>query len=89
MVDMAKKYPDVEFRHAAPLWNKDKHPKNAGSYFGYLNQAHYVDGVAAGLSTKSNKLGFVAAKPIALGAEQHQFVPARRHARPIRTRPCR
>ena len=37
-------------------------------YFGYLNQAHYVDGVAAGLSTKSNKLGFVAAKPIALGA---------------------
>ena len=64
MVDLAKKYPKVEFRHAAPLWNKDKDPKNAGSYFGYLNQAHYVDGVAAGLSTKSNKLGFVAAKPI-------------------------
>ena len=65
VVDLAKKYPDVEFRHAAPLWNKDKDPKNAGSYFGYLNQAHYVDGVAAGLSTKTNKLGFVAAKPIA------------------------
>jgi basic membrane protein A and related proteins len=65
VVDMAKKYPKVEFRHAAPLWNKDKDPKNAGSYFGYLNQGHYVDGVAAGLSTKSNKLGFVAAKPIA------------------------
>jgi simple sugar transport system substrate-binding protein len=66
VVDLAKKYPDVEFRHAAPLWNKDKDPKNAGSYFGYLNQAHYVDGVAAGLSTKSNKIGFVAAKPIAI-----------------------
>src|SRR5580698_8401574 len=66
VIDLAKKYPDVEFRHAAPLWNKDKDPKNAGSYFGYLNQAHYVDGVAAGLSTKSNKLGFVAAKPIAI-----------------------
>ena len=65
VVDMAKKYPNVEFRHAAPLWDKDKDPKNAGSYFGYLNQAHYVDGVAAGLSTKSDKLGFVAAKPIA------------------------
>ena len=64
VVDMAKKYPDVQFRHAAPLWNKDKHPMNAGSYFGYLNQAHYVDGVAAGLSTTSNKIGFVAAKPI-------------------------
>ena len=37
---------------------------NVGSYFCYLNQAHYVDGVAAGLSTKSNKIGFVAAKPI-------------------------
>jgi simple sugar transport system substrate-binding protein len=65
VVDLARKYPAVQFRHAAPLWNKDKDPKNAGSYFGYLNQAHYVDGVAAGLSTKSNKLGFVAAKPIA------------------------
>jgi simple sugar transport system substrate-binding protein len=64
VVDTAKKFPDVEFRHAAPLWSKDKHPMNAGSYFGYLNQAHYVDGVAAGLSTTSNKLGFVAAKPI-------------------------
>jgi basic membrane protein A and related proteins len=65
MVDLAKKYAKVEFRHAAPLWDASKHPKNLGSYFGYLNQAHYVDGVAAGLSTKSNKLGFVAAKPIA------------------------
>ncbi len=65
VVDLAKKYPDVQFRHAAPLWNKDKDPKNAGSYFGYLNQGHYVNGVAAGLATKSNKIGFVAAKPIA------------------------
>src|ERR1700729_4087332 len=65
MVDLAKKYAKVEFRHAAPLWSAAKHPKNLGSYFGYLNQAHYVDGVAAGLSTRSNKLGFVAAKPIA------------------------
>src|SRR5271166_5272063 len=65
VVDLAKKYPDVQFRHAAPLWNQDKDPKNAGSYFGYLNQAHYVNGVAAGLCTKKNKIGFVAAKPIA------------------------
>jgi basic membrane protein A len=64
MVDLSKKYAKVQFRHAAPLWTP-KLPMNLGSYFGYLNQAHYVDGVAAGLSTKSNKLGFVAAKPIA------------------------
>ena len=64
VVDLAKKYPAVQFRHAAPLWNKDKDPANAGSYFPYLNQAHYVDGVAAGLSSKTGKIGFVAAKPI-------------------------
>ncbi|MEZ0215146.1 MAG: BMP family ABC transporter substrate-binding protein [Xanthobacteraceae bacterium] len=63
VVDAAKKYGKVEFRHAAPLWQPSD-PKNAGSYFGYLDQAHYIDGIAAGLSTKSNKLGFVAAKPI-------------------------
>jgi basic membrane protein A and related proteins len=63
VVELAKKYPDVEFRHAAPLWNKDTDPTNAGSYFPYLNQAHYVNGVAAGLSS-SGKIGFVAAKPI-------------------------
>jgi len=64
MEDLAKKYPAVQFRHAAPLWNKDKDPMNLGSYFCYLNQAHFVDGVAAGLSSASGKIGFVAAKPI-------------------------
>ncbi len=63
VVDLAKKYPDVQFRHAAPLWNEASDPANAGSYFPYLNQAHYVNGVAAGLSS-SGKIGFVAAKPI-------------------------
>lgn len=64
MQDLATKYPEVEFRHAAPLWNKDKDPKNLGSYFPYLNQAHYANGVAAGLCTTADKIGFVAAKPI-------------------------
>ncbi len=63
VVETAKKYPNVQFRHAAPLW-KEGDPTNAGSYFCYVNQAHYVNGVAAGLSTKTNKIGFVAAKPI-------------------------
>lgn len=63
VVDTAKKHPDVQFRHAAPLWT-DADPKNAGSYFGQLDQAHYINGIAAGLCTKTNKLGFVAAKPI-------------------------
>jgi simple sugar transport system substrate-binding protein len=66
MVDAAKKYPKVEFRHPTSLWQADKHPSNAGGYFCYLDQGHYVNGIAAGLSTKSNKIGYIAAKPIPL-----------------------
>src|SRR5260221_7650220 len=66
MINAAKKYPNVQFRHPTSLWSKDKHPMNLGGYFCYLDQGHYVNGVAAGLSTKKNKIGFVAAKPISL-----------------------
>jgi simple sugar transport system substrate-binding protein len=64
MIDIAKKYPKVEFRHPTSLWSKDKHPMNLGGYFCFLDQAHYINGIAAGLSTKTNKIGFIAAKPI-------------------------
>src|ERR1700682_6703656 len=67
MVDEARKYPKVEFRHPTSLWSADKHPANAGGFFFYLDQGHYVKGIAAGLSTKSNKIGYIAAKPIPLG----------------------
>ncbi len=66
MIEAARSYPGVEFRHPTSLWDKSKHPMNLGGYFCYLDQAHYVSGVAAGLSTRANKIGFVAAKPIAL-----------------------
>ncbi|TVQ31152.1 MAG: BMP family ABC transporter substrate-binding protein [Geminicoccaceae bacterium] len=64
MIDLANRFPDVQFRHAAPLWDAARHPANLGSYFCYLNQAHYVNGVAAGLSSPTGRIGFVAAKPI-------------------------
>lgn len=64
MIEMAKKYPKIEFRHPTSLWSADKHPMNLGGYFCFLDQAHYVNGIAAGLSTTSNKIGYVAAKPI-------------------------
>ncbi|TFF21886.1 BMP family ABC transporter substrate-binding protein [Jiella endophytica] len=63
VVDTAKNYPDVQFRHCGGLWT-DKDPKNAGSYFGYIGTAQYICGIIAGHMTKSKKLGFVAAKPI-------------------------
>ncbi|AZO18600.1 MULTISPECIES: BMP family ABC transporter substrate-binding protein [unclassified Mesorhizobium] len=64
MLAMCAKFPDVQFRHCGGMWNKDKHPMNAGSYFGYIGMGQYLNGVVAGHTTKSKKLGFVAAKPI-------------------------
>src|ERR1700748_2918027 len=63
MIKMATKYPKALFEHCGGLWT-DKDPKNAGSYFGYIDEAQYISGIVAGHSTKSGKLGFVAAKPI-------------------------
>ena len=64
ILKMAEKYPKVTFLHCGGLYDPAKHPKNVGSYFGYIDEAEYVAGIVAGLTTKSNKLGFVAAKPI-------------------------
>ncbi len=66
MKEAAKKHPEVEFRHPTSLWNPETDPQNLGGYFCYLDQGHYVNGIAAGLSTTTNKIGFIAAKPIAL-----------------------
>ncbi len=46
------------------MWTKGKHPDNTGSFFGYIDEAQYLNGVVAGHMSKSKKLGFVAAKPI-------------------------
>jgi basic membrane protein A and related proteins len=63
VLKMAGKFPKLHFEHCGGLWS-DKDPKNAGSYFGYIDEAQYISGIVAGYSTKSGKLGFVAAKPI-------------------------
>jgi len=64
ILTLAQKYPEVTFLHCGGLYTEGKHPKNVGSYFGYIDEAQYVAGTVAGLTTKTNKLGFVAAKPI-------------------------
>jgi len=63
MLKIASKYPKLRFEHCGGLWT-EKDPKNAGSYFGYIDEAQHVSGIVAGHSTKSGRLGFVAAKPI-------------------------
>ncbi len=60
---VAAKFPDVRFSHCGGLWT-EKNPKNAGSYFGYVEECQYLNGVVAGHMSKSKKIGFVAAKPI-------------------------
>ena len=64
VLTVAKEYPNVMFLHCGGLWNKDKHPMNVGSYFGYIDECEYLSGIVAGYATKSKKLGFIAAKPI-------------------------
>ncbi len=64
ILKMAEKYPDVTFLHCGGLYDPAKHPKNVGSYFGYIDEAEYVAGIVAGMTSKTGKLGFVAAKPI-------------------------
>jgi len=63
MLKMAVKYPAIRFEHCGGLWT-EKDPKNAGSYFGYIDESVHISGIVAGHQTKSGKLGFVAAKPI-------------------------
>jgi len=60
---LAPKYPDVRFAHCGGLWSEGK-PKNAGSFFGYIDECQYLNGVIAGHMSQSKKIGFVAAKPI-------------------------
>ena len=46
------------------MYQEGKHPKNVSSYFGYIDEAQYIAGMVAGHTSRSGKLGFVAAKPI-------------------------
>jgi basic membrane protein A len=62
LLAVAKKHPEITFRQASLLPHKE-YPPNVGSQNGLINQGHYVMGTAAGLCTKTNKLGFVAGKP--------------------------
>ena len=64
MLKMAEKYPKVRFAHCGGMWTQGKHPMNTGSYFGYIDECQYLAGVVAGYTSKTKKLGFIAAKPI-------------------------
>src|SRR4051794_26479497 len=60
---LAPKYPDVLFVHGGGLW-KEGDAKNTIGYRGYMEEPHYLCGIAAGMMTKSGKLGFIGSKPL-------------------------
>lgn len=64
ILKIAQEYPEVQFFHCGGLYQEGVHPDNVGSYFGYIDEAQYVAGVVAGETSKTGKLGFIAAKPI-------------------------
>jgi len=59
----AGKFTSVTFLHCGGLY-KEGMPKNVGSYFGYIDEGEFLSGIVAAHTSKTGKLGFVAAKPI-------------------------
>ena len=72
------KFPDVQFRHCGGMWNKDKHPMNTGSYFGYIGMGQYLNGVVAGHTIEDQEARLRRRQADPAGAAQHQLLPARR-----------
>jgi basic membrane protein A and related proteins len=64
ILKLAEEYPEVQFFHCGGLYQEGTHPANVGSYFGYIDEAQYVAGVVAAMTSKTGKLGFIGAKPI-------------------------
>jgi basic membrane protein A len=60
MLETAGKYPDACFQHASGY----KSAENMGNFFGAMEEARYLSGIAAAKASASGKLGYVAAFPI-------------------------
>ncbi len=57
--DLAAEYPEVIFSHGTGYMSNGS---NFNNYFGRIYQARYLAGIAAGLKTQTNKIGYVAAQ---------------------------
>lgn len=65
MLAAAKENPNIQFCHATGFQAAGSGLKNFHNYFGSIYEARYLTGIAAGLKTKTNKLGYVTAMPFA------------------------
>lgn len=59
-LEVAKKYPDVKFEHCSGYKTAD----NMAAYFGAMEEAKFLAGMAAGAASKNGQLGVVNAFPI-------------------------
>ena len=55
--EVAQRHPDIYFFHATGVTTAH----NLSTYFGRIYQMRYLSGIVAGLQTKTNELGYVAA----------------------------
>lgn len=60
MENAARRHPEVTFLHCSGY----KTGKNMGTFFGRIYQARFLAGIVAGLKTKADKVGYVAAYEI-------------------------
>lgn len=65
VMEVAADFPDVEFCHASGFRCAQSEMANVHNYFGKIYQARYLSGIAAGLKTEKNVLGYVNAFPFA------------------------
>jgi len=63
VLKLANAYPEVLFTHIGAIW-KPGDPKNVIGYRGYMEEPHYLCGIAAGRMTKTGKIGFIGSKPL-------------------------
>jgi basic membrane protein A and related proteins len=60
---LAPRYPEVLFIHAGGLWKEGDHVNTIG-YRGYMEEPHYLCGIAAGRMTRTGRLGFIGSLPL-------------------------
>jgi len=60
IANVAQEHPDVYFNHATGYITLN----NMATYMGRMYEAEYLAGIAAGMKTKTNKIGFVTTFPI-------------------------
>ena len=65
VLQVAEEYPEVIFAHATGYKAADSGLANMHNYFASIYEGRYLAGIAAGLKTETNQLGYVAAFPFA------------------------